>query len=47
MFKIEFIRHIDGRAEPEVMHTIECLFLDLYAAIDKGNRRPFTTLAAR
>jgi hypothetical protein len=38
MFKIEFIRHIDGRAEREVMHTIEGLFLDLYAATDQGNR---------
>jgi len=38
MFRIEFIRHIDGYAEPEVVHTIEGLFKDLYAAIDEGNR---------
>lgn len=38
MFKIEFIRHNDGGPEPEVIHTIEGLFLDLYAAIDEGNR---------
>ena len=37
MFRIEFIRHIDGTT-PEVTHSIEGLFLDLYAAIGEGNR---------
>jgi hypothetical protein len=37
-YRIQFICYNDGAPEPEVIHAIDGLFKDLYAAIDEANR---------
>ncbi|WP_245411925.1 hypothetical protein [Methylocella silvestris] len=37
VYRVKFIRHIVGRADPEVLHVTHGIFPDLYGAIDEGN----------
>ncbi len=36
-FQIEFIRHVDGRPEPDVLHVVDGVFPRLDDAVMKGN----------